>query len=234
MHRPIKLLQLVINREVLLLCLSYLNNNSSLLTVYKRSFSLQMQYACYFQQNLPPGGGTVSDSDILDEWNSGRHSPKVSICGSDDDPPSGSTTPKRKLSKFTICKFLTSSFFDIFLIWCLPFAYLGSAHQIFILLVSRTCASSLCTNFAFMSFCITSLHLSFSLPIFRCSLASMFSLLTSSSVFLSTWPYHLNLASLILLTYVCHTCPCSYLFCSDLLNLLSSHHPPKHSHLYSF
>ena len=90
-----------------------------IIIVYRRitkEVSLQM-YASYFQQNLPPGGGTVSDSDILDEWNSGRHSPKVSICGSDDDPPSGSTTPKRKLSKFTICEFLIS--FDSYLAFSL-------------------------------------------------------------------------------------------------------------------
>ena len=44
-----------------------------------------------------------------------------------------------------------------------------------------------------------SLHLRFGLPIFRCPPTSIFHVLitTSSSVFLSTWPNHISLASLI-------------------------------------
>ena len=39
------------------------------------------------------------------------------------------------------------------------FPHLGSDHQIFNLHVLRSCASSICTPFSFMSFLITSLHL---------------------------------------------------------------------------
>ena len=44
-----------------------------------------------------------------------------------------------------------------------------------------------------------SLHLRFGLPIFRCPPTSIFHVLiiTSASIFLSTWPNHLSLASLI-------------------------------------
>ena len=68
------------------------------------------------------------------------------------------------------------------------FFLFGSAHRVFILHVLRFCASSLCTPFSFMSFRITSLQLSFGLPIFRCPLTSIFHVLiaTSYSVFLST------------------------------------------------
>ena len=47
--------------------------------------------------------------------------------------------------------------------------------------------------------CVTSLHLSFGLPIFQFPLSSIFHVLitTSSSVFLSTWPNNLSLASRI-------------------------------------
>ena len=44
-------------------------------------------------------------------------------------------------------------------------------------------------------------------------------LVTTSSVFLSTWPNHLSRATLIFsLRYVCHTCPFSSFFILDLLN----------------
>ena len=61
-----------------------------------------------------------------------------------------------------------------------PFPYLGSAHRVFNLEVLRSCASSFCTRFSsFMSLLVTSLHLSFSLTIFRRPPmpSSMFSLL---------------------------------------------------------
>ena len=54
------------------------------------------------------------------------------------------------------------------------FHYLGPAHQVFIL---WSCASSLYTLFSFISFRITSLHLSFRFPIFRRPLTYMLSLL---------------------------------------------------------
>ena len=59
--------------------------------------------------------------------------------------------------------------------------------------------SSIFTCLSFMYFLITSLHLSFGLPIFRCPRTSICHVLiaTSSSVFLSAWPNHLFLASLI-------------------------------------
>ena len=69
------------------------------------------------------------------------------------------------------------------------FPYLGSPHLVFNLHVLRPCASSLCTPFSFMCFLITSLHLSFGLPIFRCPPTPIFHVLIaiSSSVFLSTY-----------------------------------------------
>ena len=58
-----------------------------------------------------------------------------------------------------------------------PFPYLGSAHQVFNLRVLRSCASSMLNTPLTSFLLITSLHLSFSLPIFRCPPTSMFSLL---------------------------------------------------------
>ena len=77
------------------------------------------------------------------------------------------------------------------------FAYFRSVHQVFNLHVLRSCASSIYTSFSFMSVLITSLHLSVGRPIFRCPPTSMFSLLHLLQVFLSTWPNHLSVASLI-------------------------------------
>ena len=57
------------------------------------------------------------------------------------------------------------------------FAYLGSAHQVFNLHVLWSYASSIFSCFSFMSFLITSLRLSFGLPIFRSPPTSVFSLL---------------------------------------------------------
>ena len=98
---------------------------------------------------------------------------------------------------------LTSWSRILLVLW--PFLYLGSAHRVFNLHVLRSCASSLCTTFSFMSFLITSLHFSFDLPIFRCPPASIFHVIitTYSSVFLSTWSNHLGLGFYYFLTYVC-------------------------------
>ena len=49
-----------------------------------------------------------------------------------------------------------------------PFPYLGSANRVLNLHVLRYCDSSIFTCFSRMSFLITSLHLCFGLPIFRC------------------------------------------------------------------
>ena len=57
-----------------------------------------------------------------------------------------------------------------------PFPYLGSAHRVFNLHVLRSCASSIFTCFSFMPILITSPHLSFCLPIFRCRTTFMLSL----------------------------------------------------------
>ena len=54
---------------------------------------------------------------------------------------------------------------------------MGSAHQVFNLHVLQSCASSIFTCFFFVRFLISSLHLSFGLPIFWCPPNSMFSLL---------------------------------------------------------
>ena len=81
-----------------------------------------------------------------------------------------------------------------------------------------------------MYFLITSLHLSFGLPIFRCPPTSMFALLHLLQSFSS---HGLTISFLLLLFShlgLCHTCPCSYFFCPDLLNHLHSHHPSQHSH----
>ena len=50
---------------------------------------------------LPPYGG-ASDSEIIEEGGTGKLSPRVSMSAAEDDPPSGSSTPKRKFSKFNI------------------------------------------------------------------------------------------------------------------------------------
>ena len=71
----------------------------------------------------------------------------------------------------------------------------------------------------------SSLHLalSFSLHVLTISVFHVL-ITTSCSVFLSTCPNHISLASLIVL-YVCHTWPCSCFFCPDLINPLYSYHP---------
>lgn len=52
----------------------------------------------------------ASDSEILDDSGTGSHgklSPRTSISAAEDDPPSGTNTPRRRFSKFNIgmCKF---------------------------------------------------------------------------------------------------------------------------------
>ena len=77
----------------------------------------------------------------------------------------------------------------------------GRLIKFSIIHVLRSCASSILTPASFMSFLMTSLHLSFGLPIFRCPPTSIFHVLitTSSSVFISTCPNHLSLTSQMLL-----------------------------------
>ena len=71
--------------------------------------------------------------------------------------------------------------------------------------------------------------------IFRCPFASSSHVLiiTFSSVILATCPNCIILASCNCITYVCHTCPCSYLLCSYLLNPLSLLPSSQHYHLCS-
>ena len=109
-----------------------------------------------------------------------------------------------------------------------PFPYLGSAHRVFNLHVLWSCGSSIFTWFSFMSFLITSLHLSsFGLPILRCPPTSMFSFLQSSSAFLSTRRNHLSLASLIFsLVFATLALISSFL---DLPNPLYSHHNTQYA-----
>ena len=51
-----------------------------------------------------------------------------------------------------------------------PCPYLGPTHRVFILHIIRSCASSPCAQFFFISFHMPSLHLSIVLPSFRCPL----------------------------------------------------------------
>ena len=115
-----------------------------------------------------------------------------------------------------------------------PFPYLGSGHRVFILLVLRSCASSLCTAFSFMPFCITSTSvsvvLSFGVHPLPCSHYYIFFSLSlhMAQPSLSRFSYFL------IINYVCHICPCSYVFIPDLLNPVYSHRPSQHSHFCSF
>ena len=100
-----------------------------------------------------------------------------------------------------------------------PFSYLRSQHQVTILHVLRSHASSLCTPVSFVSFGITSLHSNCGLPIFQCPLTSIFHVLItiSSSIFLST-VYILTISVTLLQCshlHLSHTC---YFFCRDLFN----------------
>lgn len=46
--------------------------------------------------------GGASDSELLEEMSIDKLTPRVSTSAAEDDPPSGSSTPKRKFSKFNI------------------------------------------------------------------------------------------------------------------------------------
>ena len=61
------------------------------------------------------------------------------------------------------------------------FPYLGSSHRVFNLHVLRSYASSIFTPSTFVSFLITSLHLSFCLHIFRCEPTSIIHVLHQQS-----------------------------------------------------
>ena len=83
--------------------------------------------------------------------------------------------------------------------------YLGSAHRVFNLRVLRSCASSLCTPRVFL-FNLSPPQFSFS----SLSVSTDFYVIitTSSSVFLSTWPNHFSLASIIFsLLFSTQVCP---------------------------
>ena len=60
------------------------------------------------------------------------------------------------------------------------------------------------TRFAFMYFLITSLHLSFDIHNFRCPPATIFrvTITITYSAYLSTWPDHLSLASVLISTFL--------------------------------
>ena len=75
-----------------------------------------------------------------------------------------------------------------------PFPYLGSVHRVFNLHVLLSGASSIFTCFAFLSFLISSLHLSFSLPIVRCPPTDFLLTFSHYYIFLClsvhmSWPY---------------------------------------------
>ena len=94
-------------------------------------------------------------------------------------------------------------------------AHLGSAHQVCNLYVLRSCASSIFTCFSFMSFRITSLHLSFGLPLFRCPPTSIFSLL---HLLQSFSPHDLTISVSRLFIVSLMSCTCSYFFIPDFIN----------------
>ena len=72
----------------------------------------------------------------------------------------------------------------------LPFPYLGSAHQVFILHTFRSCASSLCTPVSSLSICKTSHILSTSvLIILSFGLTSVFRVLITVEPVLGDHPF---------------------------------------------
>ena len=99
------------------------------------------------------------------------------------------------------------------------YAYLRSAHLVSIIQALWYCAYSFYPHFSFVAFPIQ--HRSTS---FVCLYSIPSSML--SSVFLSAWPSHLRIASLIfslvfgtptlVLTCIWHTYPCSYLYMAHL------------------
>ena len=99
------------------------------------------------------------------------------------------------------------------------------------LLVLLSCASYICTLVSLVYFLITSLHRSFSLPIFRCVVTSISRVLitTYSYVCLSTWPNNMSRLPYFL-THVRHTCPCSYLFIPGIFNPICANSSSFSSH----
>ena len=99
----------------------------------------------------------------------------------------------------------------------LAFPYSGSAHRVFTLHVLQSCAP-----FFFMSFRITSCHISFLIPIFQCPLTSMFSLLHLP---LSFSPHGLTISvSLLLFMFATSATYCSYFFCPEFCSAFLSAH----------
>ena len=82
-----------------------------------------------------------------------------------------------------------------------------------------SCASSISTCFSFMYFLITSLHISFGLPICRYSPFPCY-----HHYIIFTLSLHMTTSQSCFLNYVCHTCPCSIYCFPVLLNRLYSHH----------
>ena len=92
-------------------------------------------------------------------------------------------------------------------------------------------------SFLFMYFLITSLHLRFGRPIFRCPPTSIFHVLITSTYFsvfsprvLKTSQYRFSYFR----TYICHTYPCSCFFIPDLPNPLYYHRSSQYSNFSSF
>ena len=103
----------------------------------------------------------------------------------------------------------------------------SSAFSLFVIGASRfhSPSSSCASSFFSVSCRIASLHLSFGL-----SGSNHFYIFLLLSLHISQVPNNPSLTSLLFSpVYVRHTCPCSYFFCPDLLNYLSSHHPSQHS-----
>ena len=113
---------------------------------------------------------------------------------------------------------ISLQFFKLLLV---PFSYLWSVHRVFNLHALRSCASSIFTCFSFVSFLITSLHLSFALPIFRCPPTSIF---PSLHLLQSFSPHALTISvSLLLFSDLCFPLPPSlFLYSSwgELITLL--------------
>ena len=93
------------------------------------------------------------------------------------------------------------------------FPYFGSAHRVLILSVLRSRSSSRCTLVSFIYFLLPSLHLSISLPIYRCPHTSI-----SVSVFLSLGVHPLPCSH-----YYIFRCPPTSMF--SLLHILQSFSP---------
>ena len=104
-----------------------------------------------------------------------------------------------------------------------PFPYLGSVHRVFNLHVLRSCASSI---FIIAPSCVFLEHHSTSVSVFLSfGVHSLPSSMLSLVHLLQPFSPHGLAISVSLLLFVCHTCACSYFFCTDLLNPFYSHHP---------